>query len=51
MESGYKDDQGHRKVTWEQNAHRKDCEKNHVGEEKVKIVINFSFGIHVAIIQ
>ena len=41
MESRYKDDQGHRKVTWEQNVHRNDCEKNHAGEEKLKIVINF----------
>ena len=39
MESGYEDDQGHLKVTREQNTDRKDCEKNHSGQEKVKIVI------------
>ena len=29
MESGYEDDQGHRKVAREQNTDRKDREKNH----------------------
>ena len=47
MESGYEDDQGHRKVTREQDANRKDCKKNHAGQEKVKIVINSPFEARV----
>ena len=32
MESRYENDQGHRKVTREQNAGQKDCEENHAGQ-------------------
>ena len=35
------------KLPGEKKADRKDCQKNHAGKEKVKIVVNSPFGARV----